>query len=209
MKILVADDHPLYRSGLRHILAELAAEVSIEEASDHAEVFELLAAHRDVDLLLLDLAMPGMNGLEALGNLTRKYPSLTIVVLSASENHTDMKHALDAGALGFIPKSTRPIVMINALRLVLAGGLYVPPALIREAAIESGPSTVDDFDLTPRQLAVLTRVAEGKPNKVIAAELQLAEATVKTHITAAFKSLGVTNRTQAAYALQRVQLPHP
>ncbi len=148
--------------------------------------------------------MPGTGGFAALDTLSQKYPALPIVVLSASESRADMQGALDAGAMGFIQKSATASVMLSALRLVLAGGVYVPPALVQTNGVASVASAGDTAGLTPRQLDVLAYVIEGKANKVIAAELGLTKATVKAHITAVFKTLKVTNRTQAALAAERL-----
>jgi DNA-binding NarL/FixJ family response regulator len=202
MKILVADDHPLFRAGIRHVLLQLDDVVEIAEADDHAAVMAHLSKHSDVGLLLMDLAMPGMQGLAALELLTQRYPALPIVVLSASEERSDMQRSLDRGALGFIPKSSTPAVMLQALRLVLAGGVYVPPALVQGMMVTSSTSDLASKrdELTPRQSAVLARVIEGKSNKAIASELGLTEATVKAHVTAVFKTLRVANRMQAAIA---------
>jgi DNA-binding NarL/FixJ family response regulator len=122
-------------------------------------------------------------------------------VLSGSESNFDMRRALDGGAMGFIPKSATAPVMLGALRLVLAGGVYVPPALLHD-----GTTSASAQALTPRQIEVLARVIEGKPNKIIATELELTEATVKAHITAVFRVLNVSNRTQAARAAERLGL---
>jgi DNA-binding NarL/FixJ family response regulator len=201
MKILVADDHPLFRAGIRHVLLQLDVVVDIAEADDHSAVMLHLERHNDIALLLMDLAMPGMEGLTALETLTRRYPALPIVVLSASEERTDMQSSLDSGALGFIPKSSTPAVMLHALRLVLAGGVYVPPALVQGSVAGVTADLANKRDeLTPRQSAVLARVVEGKSNKAIASELGLTEATVKAHVTAVFKTLRVANRMQAAIA---------
>lgn len=217
MKILVADDHPLFRAGIRHVLLQLGDSVEVIEADDHAAAVKLLRSHTDIALLLLDLLMPGIQGIAALEMLTKEYPALPIVILSASEDRRDMQRALDSGALGFIQKSTTPAVMLSALRLVLAGGVYVPPALVQNSpttqqhAGSASDVKHDDShrdkreelrrdELTPRQSAVLTRVIEGKSNKAIATELGLTEATVKAHVTAVFKALRVTNRMQAAIA---------
>jgi len=201
MKILVADDHPLFRAGIRHVLQQLDEVVEIVEADDHAQVIAHLERHGDIALLLMDLTMPGMEGLTALTVLTQRYPALPIVILSASEERTDMQCSLDGGALGFIPKSSTPGVMLHALRLVLAGGVYVPPALVQGLPATTHVEPANKHDqLTPRQSAVLARVIEGKSNKAIASELGLTEATVKAHVTAVFKTLRVANRMQAAIA---------
>ena len=205
MKILLADDHSLFRAGLRHLLAQLedGESVEIEEAEDHAAVVEVLEQHTDIALVLLDLRMPGVDGIAALEALRQRYPSLPVVVMSASDDRTDMQRSLDKGALGFIPKSTRPAVILNALRLVLSGGVYVPPALVQGIPMPPATDATPARQLTQRQSAVLALIVEGKSNKVIAATLGLTEATVKAHVTAVFKALGFTNRLQAIIAGKR------
>lgn len=199
MKILIADDHALFREGARHAVARLSDDVEPLEASNCAEALAAVDQHADVTLVLLDLHMPGQNGFVALETLVRRNPTLPIVVVSASDNRSDMRRALDSGAMGFIPKSVPTAVLLSALRLVLAGGIYVPPEMVeREPAMPSG------VPLTARQLDVLARVIDGKPNKVIAQELGVSEATVKAHVGAVFKALNVTNRTQAVGAVQRL-----
>ena len=209
MKILIADDHALFREGMRHVLAQLQREVVVIEAGNYAEVLNQATAHDDIGLVLLDLNMPDKDGFAALDNLSQQYPALPIVVLSASENRADMQRALDRGAMGFIQKSATAPVMLSALRLVLSGGIYVPPALVRGDDATSERTAGGDLGLTPRQLDVLARVIEGEPNKVIAAELGLSEATVKAHVSATFKALGVTNRTQAVRAVERLGIKLP
>ena len=204
MKLLIADDHALFRAGIRHVLLQLADSVEIVEAHDHAEVCEQLAAHRDLTLLLLDLGMPGMSGPASIDSLTTRYPTVPVVVLSASENPSDMQVALSNGALGFIPKASTPAVMVGALRLVLAGGIYIPPAMVRIKAPAVREVIDVNPELTSRQSAVLAGVLEGKSNKSIATELGLTEATVKAHVTAVFRALKVTNRTQAAIAAGKI-----
>ncbi len=209
MKILLADDHALFREGMRHVLAQLTDDVQIVEAGHYEEVLKQTEANIDIGLALLDLHMPGKDGFAALDTLLQQFPALPIVVLSASENRTDMQRALDAGAMGFIQKSATAPVMLNALRLVLSGGIYVPPALVQGGSEAERPSTAGAVGITPRQLEVLAYVIEGMANKVIAAELGLTEATVKAHITAVFKALNVTNRTQAALVAERLGLRRP
>jgi DNA-binding NarL/FixJ family response regulator len=209
MKILVADDHPLFRAGIRHVLMQLADNVAIEEADDHAAVMNQLVKHSDIALVVLDLLMPGVQGLTSLDVITQKFPALPIVILSASEDRAAMQRALDSGALGFIQKSATAAVMLSALRLVLAGGVYVPPALVQGmASIEPVRVPSKHDDLTPRQSAVLALVVEGKSNKAIAVEMGLTEATVKAHVTAVFKVLRVSNRMQAAIAAGRLTASH-
>lgn len=205
VKILIADDHALFREGMRHVLALLADDVEIIEAGDCAQTLKAAESDGELSLVLLDLNMPGRDGFAALETLAQRYPTLPIVVLSGSEDRADMQRALNHGAMGFIPKSATAAVMLSALRLVLAGGVYVPPELVQPGAGD-GPGRGTDAGLTPRQIEVLAHVIDGQPNKIIAGELGLTEATVKAHITAVFKALGVTNRTQAARAAERMGL---
>ncbi len=189
---------------MRHVLSQLGEDVTIVEAGNFGEALDSAAANDDIGLVLLDLAMPGKDGFAALDTLSRDYPLLPIVVLSASESRADMQRALDSGAMGFIPKAATAPVMLSALWLVLAGGVYVPPALLAPETASSpggGPGR-----LTPRQLDVLAGVIEGKSNKAIAGELSLTVATVKAHVTAVFKVLNVANRTQAALAAEKLGL---
>jgi DNA-binding NarL/FixJ family response regulator len=204
MKILIADDHALFREGLRHILMQLDRDVTVLEAANHDATAKLLAQHQDADLALVDLNMPGREGTEALSELLAGSPTVPVVVLSASEHRRDMRRALDAGAMGFIPKSETAHVMLSAVRLVLSGGVYIPPALVKgemSAAPDGGAG-----ELTPRQRDVLERLIQGKPNKEIGRELGLSEATVKVHVTAIFRTLNVSNRTQAARAAESLRL---
>lgn len=209
MKILLVDDHNLFRAGLRHVLHQLGERIEVVEAENCGQALKAIEHQCDFTLALLDLHMPGDDGFVALAAISRESPTLPIVVLSASESHADMRRALDGGAMGFIPKSTAVPIMLNALRLVLAGGIYIPPDLLRtrdEGRVESSQSL---GELTARQLDVLNLVLEGKTNKAIANELKLSEATVKAHITAVFKTLRVTNRTQAALAVERLHIKLP
>lgn len=205
MKILIADDHLLFREGLRHVLQSLAENVDVIEAGTREQTLDQVRNHADLDLVLLDLVMPGANGFDALEKLSREHPTLPIVVLSASDRVADMRLALDSGALGFVPKSSSAAVMLSAVKLVLAGGMYVPPDLL-----ETGRRSVDSAagqptgELTARQWQVLRGIVDGKPNKIISSELNVSEATVKAHVTGVLKALNVSNRTQAALAGRRL-----
>lgn len=209
MKILIADDHDLFREGMRHVLAQLQDGVVVVEAGDYVTVLDQVATHGDLGLILLDLQMPGKDGFAVLDYFSKHYPMLPVVVLSGSENRADMQRSLDCGAMGFIQKSENAAVMLNALRLVLSGGIYVPPAMVQSGNSGSDCAARDTLGITPRQLEVLARIVEGEPNKVIAAELGLSIATVKAHITATFKALKVSNRTQAVRAVERLGIKLP
>lgn len=199
MKVLVADDHSLFREGLQHVLAEFDDTLEILQEADCKGALDTAAAHPDLDLVLLDLNMPGMNGLDALERFCSRFPALPVVILSASKRRADMRRALDLGAMGFVPKDVTGRQMIQALQLVLAGSVYVPPALVRNP----GPKQAQ---LTERQSEVLKLLVQGQSNKEIARDLDLAEATVKMHITAIMKLLQVSNRTQAVLAAQRLHI---
>jgi len=218
MRILIGDDHLLFREGLRRLLEQLSADAVFVDASTFGEVASAAGAEPPPDLVLIDLQMPGWPGFEGIGRLRAMLPRTPVVVVSASENAADMRAALEQGASGFIPKSSSVNVMIGALNLVFSGGVYVPPmALLSDdgagtgagAAASAGPGPrAGGAVLTQRQWEVLNCLREGKSNKQIAYELGLSEGTVKIHVTAIFKSLGVKNRTQAVIAaaeLERAQ----
>ena len=202
MAFLVVDDHALFREGICQVLSRM--EVSILEASNCDQAIELVSANPDIDLVLLDLQLPGKHGFEALDELTASYPALPVVILSASNLQVDVECALDKGAVGFIHKDTTSEIMLNALRMVLAGGIYTPPNMLEHEALAQ--TNVSINDLTTRQLQVLSGLKNGHSNKLIASDLDLAEATVKMHITAIFKCLGVSNRTQAALEADKLDL---
>lgn len=190
MKILIADDHALFREGVVHILQGLAEDVISIESSNVEQTLSMVSENDDLDLLLMDLYMPGQNGFDALEVLTKSHPALPIVVLSASNNPQDMRKTIQMGAMGFIRKDSTGDVMLNALRLVLAGEIYTPSQMMNTGNEQT-------HHLTQRQLEVLQLMEQGCANKIIADELSISEATVKMHISAIFRELKVSNRTQA------------
>lgn len=216
MKILVADDHPLIREALVRVLWELDSEVAVLEAVDGEAVRRLAAGHTDLDLVLLDICLPDVSGLDLFVELRGDYPALPLVALSALDDPRTVKAVLAGGAMGYVPKSSSHPVMVNALRLVLSGGRYLPPELIADdwaALAGRGTSlgtrvavSVEDLGLTERQRQVLALMAQGKSNKLICRELGLAEATVKIHVTAVLRALKVTSRTQAVVTINRLGL---
>lgn len=215
MKVLVVDDHALIRDALARVLTGLVPDVAVREAATPAAAFEVIDREPDLDLVLLDLALPGMHGLTALQTLRRRHPSVSVVVVSASAERDTVQRALDDGALGFIPKSSSNEVLKNALALVLAGGVYLPPELIGRAAapVESaaaaGRRSPAEIGLTERQAQILALMMKGDSNKVICRELRLAESTVKNQVTAILKALNVTSRTQAVLAVTKLGLALP
>lgn len=215
MRILLADDHSLFREGLLHVLKELGTEPDVVQAADYPGAIETAERNPDLDLALLDLNMPGMDGLTGVRTFRNKFPLLPVIVLSASESPDDVKHALDSGVLGYIPKSATAPVMLSAIKLVLAGGVYLPSLLLGHEAVigdhapARAPSEAQRSNtrgLTERQLQVLALLAEGKPNKLIARTLDITEGTVKIHLAAIFQALGVRNRTEAVIVAQDMDL---
>lgn len=210
MKILIADDHELFRDGLRLVLSELGPDLRIIEAAGYDETLEVANREEDLDLVLLDLVMPGMPWSEGLGALKRRLPKVPVVILSASEDRRLVLEAVRLGASGFIPKTSSSKVMLSALRLVMSGGVYLPPALIDESGVSSRDTdpalSLDATPLTPRQREVLALLGQGKSNKEIARILNLSEGTVKLHVTAILKALNVSNRTGAVVAASRLGL---
>jgi DNA-binding NarL/FixJ family response regulator len=209
--VLLADDHALVREGLKHALVDLDSDLEFIEAATAAEVVDRLSSHPTIKLALLDLVMPGSTGFGLLAHVCNTYPNLPVTILSGSTDPAQMRKALDVGASGFITKSASAEVMLSALRLIMAGGIYVPPEMVRPNSATA--ETINDPDrrpplgtdkdarsdaLTTRQHEVLERLEEGKSNKQIARELELSEHTVKIHVTRILRALGVSNRTQAA-----------
>jgi DNA-binding NarL/FixJ family response regulator len=202
MKILICDDHALFREGLELLLAQLEPGARLESVPDAESALARAAADADLDLVLLDLALPGLSGLDALAALRRDQPAIPVVVLSASESPADARAALDRGASGFIPKSTPGSVLVAALRLVLGGGVYVPPLLLDAPAAVAERVAPATHGLTGRQLEVLRLVARGRTNAEIARSLGISGATVKNHLERIYDALGASNRTEAAMRMR-------
>ena len=208
--ILVIDDHPLYRDALARLLPQIFAGAVVAQAKDCAAAFACLRQSPPYDLALLDLKMPGLHGHSALAHLRREFPALKVVIVSASEDQREAQRCITAGASGFIPKSARTEVLAAALCLIDDGGIYLPSSLsslspaaadepsdMLPRAARRAVNTIDNT-LTPRELEVLRLLCEGHSNKDIARRLGIAEPTVRAHLSAVFRALGVVNRTQAA-----------
>jgi DNA-binding NarL/FixJ family response regulator len=218
MKVLVVDDHAIVRQGLRAVLAQLGDGEAVEvlEASGYAEALDRIAATPDLDLVLLDLRMPGVSGFVALADIEDRFPDVPVVIMTGDEEPELVREAFEHGALGFIPKSSPPPVILAALRLVLSGGTYVPPQIMAAAraprtppppavkTYAADPALATNLGLTPRQSDVLTLLLAGKSNKVISRDLNLAEGTVKNHVAAVLKALNVDTRVQAVIAAARL-----
>ncbi len=214
MKILIADDHGIVREGIKLLLAELSTELSVLEAADSKQVLAAVSENRDLDLILLDLYMPGVTDLDLLAEICNRYPHIPVIILSATDDARVMQRVIDRGAAGFIPKSAAQAVMTSAIQLVLSGGVYIPPAMVHHHEDDAANPTArvthaSQLDLTNRQLEVLKLLGKGKSNKTIARELGLSAHTVKIHVTAIFKALGVSNRTEAAMASREIDISQP
>ena len=200
MRVLIIDDHPLYRAGVRALLLGLDPELVAADASSVAEALTLGDGQEPFDLVLLDMNLPGANRLAALQQVKARFETAAIVVVSADEDRALILKVIDAGAAGYIPKSTDPGITIQALRLVLAHGTYLPAHALRHMAetssLESG-ATNSAPEFSERQRSVLLRLLQGKSNKVIGRELGIAEGTVKAHLWSVYQLLGVASRTEA------------
>jgi DNA-binding NarL/FixJ family response regulator len=207
MKALLVDDHVLIRDALRGVLRELTDDAIVLEAADCRQAMRLIEAHSsDLHLILLDLNLPDSDGFAVLADLRRRFAAISVVVLSAFHDREKVLRALDLGALGFIPKSAPRDVMVNALRLVFAGGIYIPPEALGRVEKElrsaaERPLSPADVGFTERQMEVLALMMQGKSNKAISRFLDVAEPTVKHHVTAILKGLKVANRTEAVIAV--------
>jgi len=210
MDVLLIDDHVMFRQGLRLLLSDLDQNLTFTEAGSCAEALQLIEGNT-FSLILLDLHMPGTEGLGTLNAITAAVPSVPIAVLSGEDNPIVIRGAIDAGASGYVPKTLSSEILIPALKLILAGGIYLPKnAMDGTKPVNDGvgnPALATggkEALLSERQTAVLLKAIRGQANKVIAVDLGIAEGTVKTHLSAAFKALGVHNRTEAVYAAAKL-----
>jgi DNA-binding NarL/FixJ family response regulator len=207
-RLVIADDHPLFRGALREAVAGLVEGAEIAEAGSFEEVPKLLDKGGDVDLVLLDLTMPGVRGFSGLMYLRAQYPSVPVVVVSANDDPSVIRRCMDFGASGFIPKTLGIEQMREAVKRVLGGGVWTPPDvdLAGGADAETAALMARLSTLTPQQVRVLMMLSEGLLNKQIAYELTVSEATVKAHVSAILQKLGVDSRTQAVIAAAKIEL---
>ncbi|MEI6559488.1 MAG: response regulator transcription factor [Rhodospirillaceae bacterium] len=211
MNILLADDHVLFRSGMRYILAEFGADVSIHEVGSGEELLQAVRS-RSFDLVLMDMLMPGMNQGDVISMIRELHPALPIVIVSMLDSPGVIRGAVASGASGFIPKTSTSEIMTEAIRLVLAGGVYLPPSVLAAEAPPPpgegvpGGGLPADTRLTRQQRAVLTELSVGKSNKEIAQSLAISEATVKVHLAAIMRTLKVHNRTQVVLSAKQHNL---
>ena len=206
-RLLIADDHPLFRGALREAVTGLFREVDIAEAGTFEEVTELAERGGDVDLILLDLSMPGVRGFSGLMYLRAQYPSLPVVVVSANDDPAVIRRCMEFGASGFIPKTLGIDALRQAVTRVLQGEIWTPPDvdLARQSDAETAAMIARLATLTPQQVRVLMMLSGGLLNKQIAYELGVSEATVKAHVSAILQKLGVESRTQAVIAAGKIE----
>lgn len=203
LRIAIVDDHPLMRAALSSALARIGDDVQFMEAANQAAALALVEDPPGPDLMLMDLHMPGADGIEGVRAVRERAPHVPLAVVSADENPGAIRALLALGVSGFIPKTDSPAVIESAVRLILAGGVYVPPRLVSggDIVVPSRPATASG--LTARQMDVVRLLARGLSNKAIARELGVSEGTVKVHLLAIFRALDVRNRTRAVLAAQR------
>lgn len=227
-RILLVDDHALFRNGLKFLLEGLREDIEFIEAENFDEAIkagsiELLveagvtaSKTATIDLLLLDFHLPGeISGFESLKRAREAYPASTIVVLSSEDDPNIINQCIELGASGFVPKSSTPEILIAALNLILAGGVYLPPLpasaqIVRDTGEKTDTAWEEKMQLfaqlSERQKQVVMSAIQGQPNKIIARELNIAEGTVKAHLSVAFKTLAVRNRTEAVYLAAKLGL---
>ena len=208
-RLVIADDHPLFRGALREAVSGLLAKADIAEAGTFEEVAAFLDRGTDVDLVLLDLAMPGVRGFSGLMYLRAQYPSVPVVVVSANDDPAVIRRCMEFGASGFIPKTLGIESIRAAVAHVLDGGVWTPPDIDLEDRDAEAAELVQRLTtLTPQQVRVLMMLSEGLLNKQIAYELSVSEATVKAHVSAILQKLGVESRTQAVIAAAKIEAGH-
>lgn len=205
MKILIADDHALFRDGLALRLEQIAPSAVILQASNYAQIFKIIKTDADISIIILDIEMQDMPWMDALQEMHKTLPKAAIVVVSASEDGRTIRSVMSTGVKGYIPKRSDVKVFDNALKLILDGGTYVPPVLISNPPINNlSTKSTGLKTLTNRQSQVLDLIAQGKSNKQIAYDMGVSESTVKLHINALLRSLHVSNRTQAVVTAQKL-----
>jgi len=231
MKVLLIDDHPLILQALQSVIQSLGNDTTVVGVGSARAARDTLKADADFDLVLLDLHLGDADGFEVLVEFRRTYPALPVVVVSASDRHSDVIKAIDLGAMGFVPKRASNDSLFEALNMVMSGGIYIPPMTLgsepapkpegdtipsvlrvvgehaQDSSFPSAKSPLAEIGLTPRQTDVLALLLKGLPNKLIARELNLSVETVKDHVAAVLRALNVSSRTQAVLAVSQMSTP--
>jgi DNA-binding NarL/FixJ family response regulator len=205
-RLVIADDHPLFRNALRQAVASVVSSATVDEAGSFEDLTALLEKDAEVDLILLDLTMPGISGFSGLIYLRAQYPAVPVVIVSATDDAATIRRSLDFGASGFIPKRFGVDTLRDAILKVMEGEIWVPPDTDLNAAADPDMTKLRDrlVTLTPQQVRVLMMLSEGLLNKQIAYELGVSEATIKAHVSAILQKLGVESRTQAVIAAAKI-----
>lgn len=215
MRLLLADDHALFREGMRLVLQQLPDVTEILEAGNYNDALRFAEHNPDLDMALLDLNMPGCDGVVSIRYFNHRYPHIPVMVVSGEENSAIMEKVMAAGALGYVCKNSSAPVMLSALNLVLSGGVYVPPQLLHPSEdmvrhdaerIDRRSTRINEFGLTARQIEVLQCIARGMSNKEIAEHLKLAEGTVKIHVASTYQTLRVSNRIDVVRVAEQLGL---
>jgi DNA-binding NarL/FixJ family response regulator len=214
IKVLMVDDHALFRDGMRYVLQQLADEVEVIDSGNFLDGMSQAANNPDLDLALLDLHMPGSEGVKSIQLFNKSHPGIPLVVVSGSDQREDIEKVMECGAMGFISKMSSSKMMLSALRMVLDGGVYLPPQLLQQAmaGMDQGDKRTDRASkngLTTRQMQTLQLLAEGLSNKEISERMSLAEGTVKIHTAAVYQALRVNSRLEAVSAARRLGLLPP
>lgn len=204
---MIADDHPLFRGAMREAISGLLKQVDIAEAGTFDDVVELLERGSEVDLVLLDLTMPGVRGFSGLMYMRAQYPGVPVIVVSANDDPAAIRRCMEFGASGFIPKTLGVEAMRGAISRILSGGVWTPPDVDLSAGSDAETAALMArlATLTPQQVRVLMMLSEGLLNKQIAYQLGVSEATVKAHVSAILQKLGVESRTQAVIAAAKIE----
>lgn len=220
LQVLLADDHVLFRDGMRYVLQQLSEQVDILCAGDFGEALKHAENNPAIDLALMDLHMPGSDGVTSVRIFHNRFPGIPLVVVSGSDQASEIEWAMEYGAMGFISKMSSGKAMVNALRIILDGGIFFPPQLLTQSAAKKSPSAgtfankvenkivqiIEKYSLTKRQMEALQYLAEGLSNKEIALKMTLAEGTIKVHVAAAFQVLNVNCRVDAVRKAQQLGL---
>lgn len=204
MDVLLVDDHPILHQTIGAVVRSIVPDVQLHSEMDLGGALTRAHQLKALDLVLLDLGLPGCSGIEALERFRKALPRIRVAVISANEDSDSVRAALDAGAVGYIPKTSLPQVMADALRLILGGGVYVPPQAMGAVPPARTPPKLSDLGITERQADVLRLLAKGLPNSEIARQLNISENTVKQHAHQAYRALGVASRTEAMVVLAKM-----
>lgn len=211
MKILIVDDHTLFRTGMVHLLQSFVPSPLVVESENLQGAIDTLQKDISIEMVLLDLSLQDSNGVDSLIRLRQHVPTTSVIVLSGEDNPSVIRECIDLGAMGFISKAATHDELLNAINLIVAGGVYLPKNVTGASTAAALPAARIDksllASLSDRQREVLTYLIQGKPNKIISEKLNISQNTVKAHLSGIFKVLGARNRTEAVYFAARAGVP--